>query len=1150
MQDAPAGDGVQGSDPDLPSDSGELPDVEEMEEFLATFTDQDALFELAKSQPVFTEVKENPDTINAVEELDGVEGIKSIIPADLAGEDVVFSASNPESTLTTSTSLSSILQFHPSLQLPVQFIKLANAEGCQCPPLTISQHSLIALGLSSSSTSTATYILVPTASPPPVPPHSPVSNAVAPVIVVSAPQGSISGNAGQGLATHCLTTECVEDYIVKAKAQMEKICLQMERGLNLSSHYMDTRLVQRDILLMKKKSNAYLEEDLTLMGDTARQQSSLGRSQIFESSAGSQPKRSVLVLGNAGTGKTTLIRSLGFDWSTGSFPQFDFFFLLDGKGLALTKPTFSLQTLLLGGLSPVTPLCMDIHQVFNHVTAAPERVLVVFDGFQETWYLESLLQPLEKNLVAELQKDTRKQAFTVRQLYCAILQRVLLPGCTLLVAARPRGATGNLRRWADRLFELCGFSPAEVDGALSRYFTEPASHDTALTRLESSPYMFSLCWNPGLFRLVCFVLEHCDHSETLPDTLSGLCHRALRLKLAQKFEDMSSPNLLSAHSQVKLKSDVRVTHSSLKHVQAKKVNKKMRTRSCTRKAGTTEGKVKEKGTSERKKKKSNDGRDEEGFLAQLSRLAWEGVQQNDLVLPPGRYITATVREVGLRAELFHSFHLEGKPKGVSLGEREEGGQAGQMENADKKDNAGREGERRESEERKNTRRKSDDDFEDMSDDSHVLSWSNPFLQSFLAGLHISSTRKISGILKTFPMQLGHGRGRRRAQKEELDLVQRFTIGTLFLCPNGSVSRDTVSKQAVLLKYFEEHLGQVEHSGAHLLEVCHYIYETGIGSIDNPWGTLLAGVFAKIVPREISFRGVRMWPSDVYVVGKVLELVGTEGAGFCLGLEDTGIRTSGILSLLGLSNIVTYRACTADVISLWEELEGKEEELHLKGAMSKFKLNPKATQLCHVDDLAHLVSMHRRLTGSSSQSDSVLASGVPAVKELHKLELELGPEDCTLALPKLWSLLPGLHNLRHLDLDKSELGDEGAEELAKVLVSLSHLEILNLSQNSIGDRGVYDLSLVLMNPASLRCLSLYSNIISDTGAHWLAAVLPLMVSLTDLDVKYNNLTDVGAQSLGAILKKCPSVKSLRMWNKCISFGVFERLQKQDSRIVCH
>ncbi|CAL8317033.1 unnamed protein product [Arctogadus glacialis] len=407
--------------------------------------------------------------------------------------------------------------------------------------------------------------------------------------------------------------------------------------------------------------------------------------------------------------------------------------------------------------------------------------------------------------------------------------------------------------------------------------------------------------------------------------------------------------------------------------------------------------------------------------------------------------------------------------------------------------------------------------------------------------------KTSGLLKTFPMQVGLGRGRRRTHEEELDLVQRFALGTLFL--RTGVSRESPSRQSVLVKHLKGHLGQAEHGAAHLVEVCHCIHETGLGrAADAHWGALLAG----LLPGEMSFRGARLWPSDVHVVGKVLELVGggTGGARFCLGLEDTGIRTSGILSLLGLSNIASYRACTADVISMWEELEEKEE-LKLKGAMSKFKLNTKATQVCHVDDLARLVSMHRRLTDSSGQSDSLLASGVPAVKELHKLEFELGPDDCTLALPKLWSLLPGLNNLRHLDLEKSELGDEGAEALAAVvLVSLSQLEILNLSQNGIGDTGMYELSLVLMNPASLRCLSLYSNIISDVGAHWLATVLPLMVSLTDLDVKYNNLTDVGAQSLGAVLKKCPSVKSLRMWNTCISFAVFERLQKQDSRIVCH
>ncbi|MEQ2218816.1 hypothetical protein XENOCAPTIV_008553, partial [Xenoophorus captivus] len=131
---------------------------------------------------------------------------------------------------------------------------------------------------------------------------------------------------------------------------------------------------------------------------------------------------------------------------------------------------------------------------------------------------------------------------------------------------------------------------------------------------------------------------------------------------------------------------------------------------------------------------------------------------------------------------------------------------------------------------------------------------------------------------------------------------------------------------------------------------------------------------------------------------------------------------------------------------------------------------------------------------SSQSGSILADGVPAVKELYKLEFELGPENGPLALPKLWDLLPGLHNLQHLDVENSKIGDKGAEKLANALVFLRSLEILNLSENCIGDQGVKKLALALKDLPKLHCL--------------------------------------------------------RMWNQCIPYGVFERLQQQDSRILWH
>ena len=79
----------------------------------------------------------------------------------------------------------------------------------------------------------------------------------------------------------------------------------------------------------------------------------------------------MMLLGNAGMGKTTLIRKLCLDWSADCIPQFDFVFYLDGKALILTEPIFSLQTLLLN-LSSFAPACLNPEAVYAQILAAPK----------------------------------------------------------------------------------------------------------------------------------------------------------------------------------------------------------------------------------------------------------------------------------------------------------------------------------------------------------------------------------------------------------------------------------------------------------------------------------------------------------------------------------------------------------------------------------------------------------------------------------------------------------------------------------------------------------------------------------------------------------------------------------------------------------
>lgn len=397
-------------------------------------------------------------------------------------------------------------------------------------------------------------------------------------------------------------------------------------------------------------------------------------------------------------GKSTLIKKLCLDWSKDRFPQFDFVFLLDGKLLTLTKPNFSLQTLLLN-FSSFSIACSDPDAVYAQITAAPKRVLIIFDGFAEIRDFEALLQPQDKDLTASLQKDSKTQTYTIKQLYAGILQKVLLLGSTLLLAARPRGAASQVLRRTDSYLDICGFSLSDVETYVSRYFTEPSLRESALESLKVCSYLHLLCWNPGLCRLVCSVLS--KNLGELPRTLTELCRQVLDLRVR---ESVHAPTATPS-------SDDQTTSSSSSEKQVHHVEvQPKRSRSAEIEEKEEEKEKAEEGT--------GGGKEAEAFLSQLSSLAWDGVKSQTSVVPGGWALPSSLKAFGHRTGLLVSCDLRTRHL-ISSGEIKGGG--GEAKGQSK-------------------RRKKDRGIAGEQAEDHILLWASPYLQSYLAALHLSLSR--------------------------------------------------------------------------------------------------------------------------------------------------------------------------------------------------------------------------------------------------------------------------------------------------------------------------------------------------------------------------------------------------------------------------
>ena len=113
------------------------------------------------------------------------------------------------------------------------------------------------------------------------------------------------------------------------------------------------------------------------------------------------------------------------------------------------------------------------------------------------------------------------------------------------------------------------------------------------------------------------------------------------------------------------------------------------------------------------------------------------------------------------------------------------------------------------------------------------------------------------------------------------------------------------------------------------------------------------------------------------------------------------------------------------------------------------------------------------------------------------------------------------------LDKRQLGDEGATQIAKALEDPStKVQTLRLEYNNIGVGGAMFIARALMNNSRLQVLWLGHNNIGDEGARHIARALSLDCTLKELYLDNNNISDAGATYIANALSHNSTLKE--MW----------------------
>ncbi|XP_072894820.1 NACHT, LRR and PYD domains-containing protein 3-like isoform X2 [Hemitrygon akajei] len=270
--------------------------------------------------------------------------------------------------------------------------------------------------------------------------------------------------------------------------------------LTIISPIRQWRLVEHELLVRGKdheecrESNLRRDLEKIRIGELFRScftrevrvvQRSNGQAEEFHSGC------SAAACGVPGIGKTTLVQKITHDWAAGDlYQQFQFVFSFKFRDLNTIDGKVSLKHLVLHSYD-------YLEKIIDEIWKNPTVLLFIFDGFDE---FKDNIDFDESGSGTERQHmcPDPDSCGEVSDIVYSLIQRKLLPGCSVLLTTRPTALYLLEKAQINLWVEILGFSGEERKDYFIKFFDKDEKVSSAFFKhMEENKILYTMSYNPS-----------------------------------------------------------------------------------------------------------------------------------------------------------------------------------------------------------------------------------------------------------------------------------------------------------------------------------------------------------------------------------------------------------------------------------------------------------------------------------------------------------------------------------------------------------------------------------------------------------------------------------------------------------------------------